>query len=386
MSEVNKEKSKDKSVKKEEKKSKEQKEENEEKNGFFMEMKITMSSYRIPDKEYEDARNRVRELQAEFIKIVTAIEKLPKILSELSENNMVISTSMQRCIQLSNSTPDKIASLSTSIATFQNIQLFSKKFDATLKNELLVPIKTYGNQFDIILERMKECDKRKSYYSYFTKRVEALRKKAPEKQKNMKFEELRYNVYKKFYYELRDEVVEDVQKLCDDTENVILPIAKTCISCMMRFVGDIDKTVKDLPEYLETLPDTSNCSQYVIHAFIDSHEKDKGEKIWEEEKNVDDFVKEDYLQEVQQEEKKEKKSSSSSSSSSDEEKKDEHQQHKVEEIKEEPTQPEVKQEEEKEVKEEEEHEIEQEKPKEEEKQEEDEYKSVSEEEVQQQEE
>ncbi|ELP85607.1 hypothetical protein EIN_408860 [Entamoeba invadens IP1] len=241
----------------------------------FLSFKITFSSAYVPDKEYEDAKQKLRQMQNEFTSMLKDFEKLPTTAAALADGNLSLVKSMQKCIWMSGNEGTATTQLMNATQAFQDMKIQTKKFENKLHDQLLVPLKTYYEQFVMLSNRVKVCDARRSYFNYFTKRVEKIEAKKPEKQKGLDVEKGHLLFWRQEYFYLRDELIADITKLLSDSENVMVPIIRVCINHIMNLFGSFKECCFKLGEFANEIPSTAACVNYVVQAYSDSFEKEQ---------------------------------------------------------------------------------------------------------------
>lgn len=237
---------------------------------------LFVDKYKIDDSEYETISKTIKQTQEEMIKIVSIVEQLPIYLTEFITSHVLLYQSLSTTISFSSQPNEMIKNeIESSIDLYQNIQKLCVQYQFEM-NLLITPLRTYIEQFNEMFNRLKVCDKRKEDYEYWNKKLNEINNKK-DKSKTKGFDEIqkKFLQSKEWYEWLKEEIIEDVNKLIIDCQNIVLPIIKELFSAYNNFIQGNSEHWKNIPEKIDKFRNESIDLEYVIRVPKDSLIKDE---------------------------------------------------------------------------------------------------------------
>ena len=213
------------------------------------------------DNEYQFLKNSIENVSKHFTNIVKQIENLPKTISAISKHHNSIIMSFQAITQQSNVKREEISTqLLQMREVFDKISEDSQRYES-LMNELYTPIRTYGEQFNELLNRCKICEKRKEDYDYWNRK---LNKAMGNNNKNIAQIQSKFISAQQSYEWLKNELIEDNKKLCNDAQLVTLPVIRSLYVNFTEILNGINSVWSDVSKQIEKLPIDGINLEYVI--------------------------------------------------------------------------------------------------------------------------
>ncbi|GAB1221327.1 hypothetical protein ENUP19_0260G0008 [Entamoeba nuttalli] len=240
---------------------------------FFTIKSVLGVNKKIIDNEYESMKKKLSDISNEFQKVITYVEELPKTVSNISGNHLNILNSLHLCVQISEGEEAKMEQISDTISVFQKMERDAARYQS-LMNELATPLRAYGQQFKELLGRCKVAEKRKEDMEFYNERLMEITKKPVNRQKGLADAQTDFTYAKEKYEWLKQELIEDTNKLCKDFQGVVLPVVRALMVNFTEVMNGMNGIWEEVPKKVENLPSNGINLEYVIKAPGDSMEKE----------------------------------------------------------------------------------------------------------------
>ena len=110
------------------------------------------------DQQLEESRTKLRNMTNEYFKMVNGVESIPKSIVNVYGYHLQVLNSLHSCVTMSDGDTSCNEDVTKAIEIYQKLMIDANKFQANMHNELLTPLKTYGEQFNELDKRFKVCD------------------------------------------------------------------------------------------------------------------------------------------------------------------------------------------------------------------------------------
>ncbi|EDR22022.1 proline-serine-threonine phosphatase interacting protein, putative [Entamoeba dispar SAW760] len=240
---------------------------------FFAIKSVLGVNKKTIDTEYESMKKKLSDISNEFNKVITYVEELPKTVSNISGKHLNVLNSLHLCVQISEGEEEKMNQITETISVFQKMERDSTRYQ-NLMNELITPLRAYGQQFKELLGRCKVAEKRKEDMEFYNERLMEITKKAVNRQKGLADAQTDFTYAKEKYEWLKEELIEDTNKLCKDFQGIVLPVVRALMVNFTEVMNGMNEIWEEVPKKIENLPSNGINLEYVIKAPADSMEKE----------------------------------------------------------------------------------------------------------------
>ncbi|KAL7716669.1 SH3 domain-containing protein [Entamoeba marina] len=254
---------------------------------FFSLKSMLGVSHKPVDTEVENSKKKLQSMSAEYKKITKTVEDLPKLFSSLINQHIVIFNATRSIVQMSTNNEVIINNATLATEIFQKQQMSCAEYQKHIKNQIMIPLTTYGEQFNELTKRFTTLQKRKEDLDFYEEKLTEITTKPANKQKGLADAQTNFSYAQDKFVWLKLELLEDVDKLCTNCETVGLPLIRELLSSFDKFISNLSTGWQDVPNMMKELPTDNLPFNYVVKPFCDSYEK---------EQNVNDRRSQNFLQ------------------------------------------------------------------------------------------
>ncbi|KAL7718162.1 Bridging integrator [Entamoeba marina] len=205
----------------------------------FYQMKTHVGAgQKTQDSDLTYSRTRLTEAEKKFKGILGVISKLPATIHATNLMQVEVLTSLGDVLPEGTG---KQGNVSGVISTFQRIDEGVTEYEMRVENDITIPLKTYLEQYTILKKRFDICHNRRVDMDRYHSSVLSIAKKPPGKQTGLADAQNKYNVSRDLYNYLRDELINDVQRLTEDSDQVISPIVGTLVVAYTQYLNHLNQ-------------------------------------------------------------------------------------------------------------------------------------------------
>ncbi|EDR23060.1 bridging integrator, putative [Entamoeba dispar SAW760] len=190
------------------------------------------------DSDVQYAKNKLSESYKKFKNILEVIKKLAPTIHATNLMQVEVLTSLGDCVV--NNSPETKTDIDSIISTFQKIDEGVNTYETRIESDIIVPLKTYMEQFKIMEKRFEICHNRRIDMDRYHDSVLSISKKPPGKQSGLAEAQNKYNVARDLYNYLRNEIIADVEKLTSSADEVVSPICGTLIVSYTDYLNHLN--------------------------------------------------------------------------------------------------------------------------------------------------
>ncbi|ELP89417.1 bridging integrator, putative [Entamoeba invadens IP1] len=191
------------------------------------------------DSDVQYSKTKLGESHKKFKNVLAVIQKLAPTLHATNLMQVEVLTTLGDTIK-GEQTSDTLSHVESVISTFQEIDEGVNEYQNRLEQDIIVPLKTYLDQFKTLEKRFETCHSRRVDMDRFHDSVLSISKKPPGKQTGLAESQNKYNVARDLYNYLRDELIADVDKLSSSADDVVSPIVGTLLVSYTDYLNHLN--------------------------------------------------------------------------------------------------------------------------------------------------
>ncbi|KAL7722086.1 SH3 domain-containing protein [Entamoeba marina] len=187
-------------------------------------------------------------------KLKQLVARLPKIPK--SAQNLII-YQKESFRLMSDCSTDNSASKNVCesvINVFDKVEESGSNLKDVVQIQIIEPVKDYMNQWSVLHKRFLLLKTRKTDMDRYKEKYESIKKKPSKKQKGLSIAESKFNLCTESYTLLRDEIANDVTKLCLSVDDVCMRITNFLLTSFTDYINALSIAWTPIPDVLKQLP------------------------------------------------------------------------------------------------------------------------------------
>ncbi|GAB1225124.1 hypothetical protein ENUP19_0242G0021 [Entamoeba nuttalli] len=220
------------------------------KRGIFQIKTSVGISKKTVDKEFKNMNKEIIEKEKKIKEIIERVSKIPISAEKLIGIPKEVILILQDCSEEKSKAKEESEKM---INVFDSMEEAGKHIKEILYCQVIEPMKIFIEQWNVYYKRINIMKNRKIDMDRHFEKLEQIKKKGQKKQNGMKEAEAKYKASKESYILLRNEIINDINKLNERINEMNEKIERSIMLGFTEYINCLNLSWDKVPEMLRNM-------------------------------------------------------------------------------------------------------------------------------------